>query len=64
MSTVWTWVGDRPLLVEGVHWLLGFSFLLGLVIWQATWDEVVRPLAIAVLAGACTYMFVPRKRRT
>jgi hypothetical protein len=63
LDEVWSWVGDRPLLVEGVIWLLGFPFLIGLAIWQAPWDDIVRLVAIAVLSGACTYLFVPRKRR-
>ena len=63
LDDIWMWVGDRPLLVEGLLWLLSFPFLVGVAIWQAPWDEMVRVLAIAVLAGVYTYMFVPRKRR-
>jgi hypothetical protein len=54
---------DLPLVVEGVVWLLGFPFLIGLAIWQASWDEAVRLTAIAVLAVAYTYMFIPRARQ-
>ena len=63
LDDVWTSIRDLPLLVEGVVWLLGFPFLLGLAIWHASWDEAVRLAAITVLAVAYTYMFVPRARK-
>ena len=44
-------------------WLLGFPFLIGLAIWQASWEEPVRLVVIAVLAVAYTYMFAPRTRK-
>ena len=40
-------IRDLPLVVEGVVWLLEFPFLLGLDIWQASWDEAVRLTVIA-----------------
>jgi hypothetical protein len=63
LDDVWTSVRDLPLIVEAVVWLLGFPFLIGLAIWQASWDEAVRLAVIAVLAVAYTYMFVPRVRK-
>ena len=63
LDDVWTSVRDLPLVVEGMVWLLGFPFLIGLAIWQASWDEAVRLTAIAVLAAAYTYMFIPRARQ-
>ena len=42
LEDVWTSVRDLPLIVETVVWLLGFPFLIGLVIWQASWDEANR----------------------
>jgi hypothetical protein len=63
LEDVWTSVRDLPLVVEGVIWLLGFPFLVGLAIWQASWEEAVRLTVIAVLAVAYTYMFVPRVRK-
>ena len=62
LDDVWTAVGDLPLAAELVVWLLGFPFLLGLAIWQASWDEALRLGAVAVLAGAYIFMFLPRKR--
>ena len=62
LDTVWTSVRELPLIVEAVVWLLGFPFLIGLALWQASWDEAVRLTVIAVLAVAYTYMFVPRVR--
>jgi hypothetical protein len=56
-------VRDLPLVIEGVVWLLGFPFLIGLAIWQASWDEAMRLTVIAVLAVAYTYMFLPRGRK-
>lgn len=63
LDDVRAWVRELPLPVEGGLWLLGFPFLIGLAIWQASWDEAVRLLAIAVLACASTSTFVPRNKK-
>lgn len=63
LDDVWTSIRGLPLVVEGVVWLLAFPFLVGLAIWQTSWDEAVRLTIIAVLAVAYTYMFVPRARK-
>ena len=63
LDDAWTTVRDLPLIVEGMAWLLGFPFLIGLAVWQAPWDEVVRLTVVGVLAAAYTYMFVPRLPR-
>jgi hypothetical protein len=62
LDDVWAAVRDLPLPAEAVVWVLGFPFLVGLAIWQSSWDEAVRLIAIAALAVAYTYMFVPRQR--
>ena len=61
LDDVWTAVRNLPLALEGLAWGLGFPFLVGLAIWNASWDEAVRLAAIAVLAVAYTYMFRPRE---
>ena len=61
LDDVWTAVRDLPLGLESLAWLLGFPFLVGLAIWNASWDEAVRLLVIAVLAVAYIYMFRPRE---
>ena len=61
LDAVWTAVRELPLALESLAWLLAFPFLVGLAIWNASWDEAVRLLAIAVLAVAYTYMFRPRE---
>ena len=63
LDDAWTSVRDLPLVVEGMVWLLGFPFLIGLAVWHASWDEAVRLTVIAVFALAYTYMFVPRARK-
>lgn len=63
LDDVWTAIRDLPLLIEFPVWLIGFPFLVGLAIWQASWDETARLAAIAVLALAYTFMFVPRERK-
>lgn len=63
LDDVWNSVRNLPLPLEGIAWVLGFPFLVGLAIWQATWDEAVRLAAIAVLAVGYVYMFIPRERR-
>jgi hypothetical protein len=62
LDDIWTSVRDLPLILEGVVWLVGFPFLIGLAIWHSSCDEAVRLLAIAVLA-VYTYVFVPRERK-
>jgi hypothetical protein len=63
LDDVWSAVRDLPLAVELVVWLLGFPFLLGLAIWQASWDEAVRVVLIAIVGVAYVLMFVPRERK-
>lgn len=63
LDDVWSAVRDLPLAVEFVVWLLGFPFLLGLAIWQASWDETVRVVLIAIVGVAYVLMFVPRERK-
>lgn len=62
LDDAWTAVRELPLVAELVVWLLGFPFLLGLAIWHTSWDEALRLAAVAVLAGAYTFMFRPRAR--
>lgn len=40
LDDVWIAVRELPLFAEGLTWLIGFPFLVGLAIWQAGWDEV------------------------
>ena len=61
LDDIWTAVRGLPLALEGLAWVLGFPFLVGLAIWNASWDEAIRLVAIAVLAVAYTYMFRPRE---
>jgi hypothetical protein len=62
LDDVWAAVRDLPLVLEAPVWLLGFPFLLGLAIWQASWDEALRLALIGVLAVGYTLMFLPRRR--
>ena len=48
LDDVWTSVRDLPLVVEAVAWLVGFPFLIGLAIWETSWDEAARLVAIAL----------------
>lgn len=63
LDDVWTAVRDLPLVLELVTWLLGFPFLLGLAVWQASWAEGVRLAAIAAIAAGYLFMFLPRERK-
>jgi hypothetical protein len=62
LADVWAWVVDLPIVLEVTVWLVGFPFLLGLAIWDASWDQTVRLVAMAVVAVAYVLMFVPRER--
>jgi hypothetical protein len=61
LEDVWSAVGNLPLVLEGLAWVLGFPFLVGLALWNASWDEAVRFVAIAVVAIVYTYAFRPRE---
>ena len=61
LDDAWTAIRELPLVAELAIWLLGFPFLLGLAIWQASWDEALRLAAVAVLAGAYIFMFLPQE---
>jgi hypothetical protein len=61
LDDVWTAARDLPLALEALAWVLGFPFLVGLAIWNASWDEAVRLAAVAVLVVIYTYMFRPRE---
>lgn len=63
LEDVWSAVSDLPLVLEGLAWVLGFPFLVGLAVWNASWDEAVRLVAIALLAVSYTYMFRPRESK-
>jgi hypothetical protein len=60
LDDVWTAVRDLPLLIEGVVWLLGFPFLIALAVWETSWPEVVRLVAVTIIALVYTYLFLPR----
>lgn len=62
LAEVWAWVVDLPIVLELTVWVVGFPFVLGLAIWDASWDETLRLVAIAVVAAAYVLMFVPRER--
>ena len=62
LDDVWSAVGELPFVLEVGAWLAGFPFLLGLAIWQASWDEALRLVAIGAVATAYLLMFLPRDR--
>jgi hypothetical protein len=59
LNDTWSSIRDLPLVLEGLLWLAAFPYLVGLAIWQASWDEGVRLIAIAMLALSYTLLFVP-----
>jgi hypothetical protein len=62
LDDIWTSVRDLPLVLEIPVWIIAFPFLVGLAIWQSSWDEALRLVAITGLAVAYTFMFIPRER--
>lgn len=61
LDDVWAAVRNLALIPELTVWLLGFPFLVGLAIWQASWEEALRLVAIAVLATGYTFAVRPRR---
>jgi hypothetical protein len=62
LESIWSWIRDLPLVVEGVVWLLAFPWVLGLAVWHSAWDEWVRVLLVGCFAVGWSIAFYPHRR--
>ena len=60
LDGVWQFVGELPLNVQGVVWLLFLPVMVGLWIWEGAWPVVVRLVLIASVAGWNLVVLLPR----
>jgi hypothetical protein len=63
LDDIWRWAGGLPLVVEAVVWLLLFPWMLGLAVWQSSWEDWLRLLLVSCFAAGWTLVSVPRRTR-
>ena len=63
LDAAWAWIGDLPLLVQGIVWLLFLPVVAGLWVWETTWPFLVRIVVVVGLAGWNLLVFLPRTVR-
>jgi hypothetical protein len=54
-------IGDLPLLVQGVAWLLFLPLMGGLWVWSTDWPLLVRVVLVVGLAAWNLAVFIPRR---
>jgi hypothetical protein len=60
LDAAWAWIGDLPLIVQGVAWLLFLPVVAALWAWETSWPLVVRLVLVVGLAGWSLMIFLPR----
>ena len=58
LDEAWGWLRSRPLIVQGIAWLLFLPVLLG--VWRARWPMAGRLVTIGGLAGWSLLIFIPQ----
>jgi hypothetical protein len=64
VDAAWRWIGDMPLLLQVVVWLLFLPVMVGMWIWQTTWPLALRLLLIVGIGGWNLMVFLPRALTT
>jgi len=60
LDAAWAWIGELPLIVQGVAWLLFLPVVAALWAWETSWPIAIRLVLVAGLAGWSLMMFLPR----
>jgi hypothetical protein len=60
LDATWRAIGEWPLPVQAVGWLLFLPVMAGLWIWATDWPLVARVFLVAGLAGWSLLIFIPR----
>lgn len=60
LDAAWAWIGNLPLIVQGVVWLLFLPVVGALWIWETSWPLALRLILVVSLAGWSLMIFLPR----
>ncbi len=60
LEDIWNWLTGLPLAAEIVMWILLLPWVLGLAVWQSSWEEWLRLLIVALLGAGWTVASKPR----
>lgn len=60
VDQAWQYIGELPLVVQIVVWVLFLPVMAGLWVWETTWPLVVRIVLVLGIAGWNLFMFLPR----
>ena len=63
LDATWQAIGDWPLPVQAIGWLLFLPVMAGLWIWATDWPLVARIVLVAGLAGWSLLIFIPRREQ-
>ena len=61
LDGIWGAIGQLPLPVQGVAWLLFLPLMAGLWVWSTDWAVAVQVVLIAGIAGWNLLVFLPRR---
>jgi hypothetical protein len=63
LDAAWRAIGEWPLPVQALGWLLFLPVMAGLWIWATDWPLVARIVLVAGLAGWSLLIFIPRREQ-
>jgi hypothetical protein len=63
LDRIWDRVGDLPLVLEVIVWLLTLPWLLALAVWESAWSDTARVAVVLAIATAWTLISIPRPRQ-
>ena len=60
LDSVWAWLKDQHIVVQGLIWLLFLPATVGLWIWETGWPFLLRIVLVGGLAFWSILIFIPR----
>ncbi len=60
LDRAWVAIGQLPLPIQGLAWLLFLPLMAGLWVWSTDWAPAVRLVLVAAIAGWNLLVFIPR----
>ena len=60
IDQAWHSIGDLPVIVQIVVWVLFLPVMAGLWVWETTWPLIVRLVLVAGIGGWNLLAFLPR----
>ncbi len=64
VDQAWQTLGDLPLLLQAVVWVLFLPVMIGLWAWESAWPLLIRLTIVGGLAAWNLWMFLPRTAQT